>query len=172
MTSFCCLYCYLWTYFAPWSSVSIVNFEQVKADWDSSRYRIFVIHSEMHKKKDIQTFSTRDLFSGYFIVDKSVYKHDKNRLKIFLVSFVSSTLWTKSVYWTYTRISENVQDVLNILNTFNLLTVSKGYVLQQNKKRSNRNMGCSLRSSIPPPRSLSHTNGDNLFSTFTNFPKD
>ena len=31
---FWCLYCSLWTYFVPFSSVSIVNFEQVNADWD------------------------------------------------------------------------------------------------------------------------------------------
>ena len=28
-----CPYCYLWTHFTPCSSVSIVNFEQVNADW-------------------------------------------------------------------------------------------------------------------------------------------
>ena len=32
---FWCLYCYLWTYFAPCSSVSIVNFVQVNAGWVS-----------------------------------------------------------------------------------------------------------------------------------------
>ena len=31
---FWCLYCYLWTYFTPCSSVSIVNFERVIAGWD------------------------------------------------------------------------------------------------------------------------------------------
>ena len=31
MASFWCLYCWLWTYFAPCSRVSIVNFEQVNA---------------------------------------------------------------------------------------------------------------------------------------------
>ena len=30
---FWCLYCLLWTYFTPCSSVSIVNFEQVNAGW-------------------------------------------------------------------------------------------------------------------------------------------
>ena len=30
---FWCLYCYLWTYFKPCSSVSIVNFEQVNVVW-------------------------------------------------------------------------------------------------------------------------------------------
>ena len=29
-----CLYCYLWTYFTPFSSFSIVNFENVIADWE------------------------------------------------------------------------------------------------------------------------------------------
>ena len=30
-----CLYCWLWTYFRPCSSASIVNFEQINADWVS-----------------------------------------------------------------------------------------------------------------------------------------
>ena len=34
MVSFCYLYCQLWTYFTPCSSVSIVNFEHVIAGWD------------------------------------------------------------------------------------------------------------------------------------------
>ena len=33
VASLWCLYCYLWTYFTTCSSVSIVNFEQVNADW-------------------------------------------------------------------------------------------------------------------------------------------
>ena len=33
MPSFCCLYCYLGTYFTPSSSVSIVNFEQINYGW-------------------------------------------------------------------------------------------------------------------------------------------
>ena len=34
MASFRCLYCELWTYFTSCSSVSIVNFEDVIADWE------------------------------------------------------------------------------------------------------------------------------------------
>ena len=34
ITSFWCLYCSLWTYFTPCSSVSIFNLEHVIADWD------------------------------------------------------------------------------------------------------------------------------------------
>ena len=34
-TTSCCLYCILWTYFTPCSSVSIVNFEQVNVCWES-----------------------------------------------------------------------------------------------------------------------------------------
>ena len=33
LTSFSCLYCKLWAYFTTCSSVCIVNFEQVNADW-------------------------------------------------------------------------------------------------------------------------------------------
>ena len=35
MASFWCLYCQLWTYFTPCSSVSIVNFEHVNIEWVS-----------------------------------------------------------------------------------------------------------------------------------------
>ena len=31
-----CLYCQLWTYFIPFLSVSIINFEQVNAGWGCS----------------------------------------------------------------------------------------------------------------------------------------
>ena len=33
LTSFWCFYCKLWTYFIPFSSVSIVNFEQINVSW-------------------------------------------------------------------------------------------------------------------------------------------
>ena len=33
LTSFRCFYCWLWTYFTPFSSVSIINFEQVNVSW-------------------------------------------------------------------------------------------------------------------------------------------
>ena len=33
MKSFWCLYCYLWRYFTPGSSVSIVDFEHVNDGW-------------------------------------------------------------------------------------------------------------------------------------------
>ena len=42
MTSFWCLYCKLWTYFTPCSSVSIVNFEQVNADWDNAEWDCYI----------------------------------------------------------------------------------------------------------------------------------
>ena len=35
MTSFWCLYCWLLTYFTPFSSVSIVDFEQVNVSWNT-----------------------------------------------------------------------------------------------------------------------------------------
>ena len=33
LASLWCLYCWLWTYFTPWSSISIVNFEHESAGW-------------------------------------------------------------------------------------------------------------------------------------------
>ena len=32
-----CFYCLLWTYFTPFSSISVVDFEQVKISWDSNK---------------------------------------------------------------------------------------------------------------------------------------
>ena len=34
MASFSCLYCWLWTYLTPYSSVTIVNFEHVIGGWE------------------------------------------------------------------------------------------------------------------------------------------
>ena len=33
LKSFWCLYCWLWVYFAPFSGVYVVRFEQVNAGW-------------------------------------------------------------------------------------------------------------------------------------------
>ena len=35
LASFWYIYCYIWTYFTPCSSISIVNFEHVIAGWES-----------------------------------------------------------------------------------------------------------------------------------------
>ena len=43
VTSFWCLYCELRTYFTHFSSVSIVNFEQVNGDWDSPIFGITLL---------------------------------------------------------------------------------------------------------------------------------
>ena len=41
LTSFWCLYCWLWTYFTPCSIVSIVTFEQVNAGWVVSGHETY-----------------------------------------------------------------------------------------------------------------------------------
>ena len=33
-TSLWCFYCYLWTYFTAFSSITIVDFEEVNVSWD------------------------------------------------------------------------------------------------------------------------------------------
>ena len=45
MTLFWCFYCELLTYFTPFSSVSIVDFEQVSVGWDVSS----LIHGDRHQ---------------------------------------------------------------------------------------------------------------------------
>ena len=42
MTSFCCFYCQLWTYFTPFSSVFIIDFEQVNVSWEHGK--VDIIH--------------------------------------------------------------------------------------------------------------------------------
>ena len=59
LASFCSLFCWLWTYFIPCSSVSIVNFEHVTAGWSITStvflYRIIVVLNVdpklQHRKK-------------------------------------------------------------------------------------------------------------------------
>ena len=40
LTSFWCLYCWLWTYFTLRSSVFIANLEQVNADWEFTYLKV------------------------------------------------------------------------------------------------------------------------------------
>ena len=63
LVSFWCLYCYLWTYFTPCSSASIVNFEQVNASWVP----------ENCKKKLINKWT-----AGKLIKTKETHKKDNN----------------------------------------------------------------------------------------------
>ena len=51
--SFWCLYCQLWTYFTPCSTVSIVNFEQVNADWVFAHK--FIFHEIVGKSQEVKT---------------------------------------------------------------------------------------------------------------------
>ena len=57
MALFWCLYCLLWTYVTPWSSVFIVSFEQVNAgraiDFLPFR-KIFAQWEKLRKKKKFQ----------------------------------------------------------------------------------------------------------------------
>ena len=53
MVSFWYLYCHLWTYFTPFSSVSIVNFEQVNAGWAVTHSVIVVFKGVCHYTKKI-----------------------------------------------------------------------------------------------------------------------
>ena len=41
LTPYCCLHCWLWTYFEPFSSVSIVHFEPVNVCWHKQPLEVF-----------------------------------------------------------------------------------------------------------------------------------
>ena len=49
MTSFCCFYCCVWTYFTPFPSVSIVEFEHVNVSWvrDKKSYKMKPWHPQI-----------------------------------------------------------------------------------------------------------------------------
>ena len=78
------LYCYLCTYFTPFSRLFIVNFEQVNANWQSGKFSwnlidiivayIFCLYSRYLKKKTNVAFSCllkqflNNLESVYYIL--------------------------------------------------------------------------------------------------------
>ena len=75
MTSFWCLYCYLWTYFTSCSSVSIFNFEHVIAGWVVFKK----IHSLLQLNWNRPQFDRiqKALFSGI----QCTFKEVKNKRK-------------------------------------------------------------------------------------------
>ena len=71
-TPFWCFYCYLWTYFTPFSSNSTVDFEQVNVSWVGSiRYKIHLIN----------LFTNRSLLRKYFRTKINFFKLSFTYLK-------------------------------------------------------------------------------------------
>ena len=57
MMLFCCLYKQLLTYFTPFSSVSIVDFEQVNICWKYSLLALSLLSLCCYYSKDTSSFS-------------------------------------------------------------------------------------------------------------------
>ena len=89
LASFWCLYCKLWTYFIPCSSVFIVNFEQVNAGWVS----IYACFDPFHVT-DLFPFSlkTSDHWSLY-----TAWKHQKTTGHFLYPLKSSKNLWFLSI---------------------------------------------------------------------------
>ena len=98
-TSFCCFYSKLWTYSTPFSSVSIVDFEQVNVSWDNYSVVKF-------SKQSCSTVLT-NTFSEWF--------HKKNHRKILwwckwlIYSILGYISWNlaKSFWQSFCRILAN-----------------------------------------------------------------
>ena len=59
LTSFWCLYCKLWTYFTPFSSVSNVDFEQANVCWDT-------FHQSLSIPISLDLSVSLDIFCSFF----------------------------------------------------------------------------------------------------------
>ena len=104
--SFWYLYCYLWTYFTPCSSVSIVNFEQVIAGWDQKRkYSRF---QKFFGCSIVSLFFTKVMLSSFIplYVKKGVIVFQKVLLSLnhlFMIKIIQVFLFCFS-HWENSRI--------------------------------------------------------------------
>ena len=81
------LYCYLWTYFTPCFSVSIVNFEHVRAGWDVSRKNWWIILMYYVEIVEIKGKLSRLNDVGYCLeVQIKVIQTEQVELKIEMIS--------------------------------------------------------------------------------------
>ena len=69
LESFWCLYCWLWKYVTPCSSIFIINFEHVIACWELPK-----ILSISSFKKPIGKFSVEKLISIFWYLRMAIYK--------------------------------------------------------------------------------------------------
>ena len=53
LMSFCCLYCYLWVYFTPFSRVSIANMEHVFIRWKDAAKNVMKMYQFCVKKCEL-----------------------------------------------------------------------------------------------------------------------
>ena len=99
MTSFWCFYCYLWTYFTPFSSASIVNFEQVNVSWVRIDFEKIIHGQEMEVEWDEN--------SSYWIIGKWQRK---------LLSKPFHCVTDGENCWVFSASIDHADDVLVILN--------------------------------------------------------
>ena len=85
LTSFWFLYCYLWTYFAHCSSVSIVNIEHVTAGWEEA------ITAQKMKFSIKDFFSKCDKISNFWRISSHLLRKSLMENLIFLCSALSLT---------------------------------------------------------------------------------
>ena len=116
LASFWYLYCQLWTYFIPCSSVSIVKFEQVNAGWESFDQKSWRIYSLAERYRLIQKSAKKQLFSNVSALQKlpkvsnqnnvwylcKVYNKDTRKTSIFCCNYFK--LWSYSTYCPGTSI--------------------------------------------------------------------
>ena len=91
------LYCFLWTYFTFFSSVSIVDFELVNICWEWNKnmfiWRKYKSVSLKHLKTTIET-----LKAAYEICSKTQGKTQENRYSWHTTVFLFDLIWANFLY--------------------------------------------------------------------------
>ena len=91
LTSYWCLYCYLWTNFTQCSGVSTVDFEQVNANWDVDNHLFKNNEKNLLCKKRSLLKTSPNTYSGLHI--KKLEQSSKAYLQLGLpVSFLTVLL--------------------------------------------------------------------------------
>ena len=87
--SFWCFSCYIWTYFTPFSNVSIVDFEQVNFKWVT-----FIKHINLLFLLQPEAYSRRTSNLESFVIDYKPFRNvEKNVLDVcWSTWFISSSL--------------------------------------------------------------------------------
>ena len=89
------LYSQLWTYFTPFSSVSVVNFEQVNAGW------VYSFFDDWYSFLYFQDFS----IPTFFQIKLLVYNHSKNILRF---SYILAYFLFNKSHSSSTQVEQNL----------------------------------------------------------------
>ena len=123
MTSFWCFYCFLWTYFTPFPSVSIVHFEQVNVSW------VMLFWFILLPEKNLRNINKSEMYQSTTINEKPIMvnlwvlflkvctmtlKNFKHSLKISRPHYMSFYQNHEIVSSLYSRVIKKLEMFFNI----------------------------------------------------------